>query len=74
MRKRLEKAFDSFVDISDFTHENAAKKIYEDHVDVLVDLMGYTKHFRTAVWPAPGADPGNYLGYLEQWEPISLII
>jgi protein O-GlcNAc transferase len=64
MRKRLEKTFDSFVDISDFTHEDAARKIYEDRVDILVDLMGYTRHNRSpilALRPAP--IQVNYLGY-----------
>ncbi len=64
LRKRLEKAFDRFVDISDFTHDNAAKKIYEDHVDILVDLMGYTKHFRSAILALhPAPLQVNYLGY-----------
>ncbi|HMC13523.1 MAG TPA: tetratricopeptide repeat protein, partial [Gallionellaceae bacterium] len=43
MRKRLEKAFDSFVDIRDNTYESAARKIYADHIDILVDLTCYTK-------------------------------
>lgn len=65
MRKRLEKAFDHFVDIRDLTHENAARKIYEDHVDILVDLTGYTQHTRSgilALRPAPVQV--GYLGYL----------
>jgi predicted O-linked N-acetylglucosamine transferase (SPINDLY family) len=64
MRQRLENAFDHFVDIRDLNHENAARKIYEDHVDILVDLTGYTKHFRSAVLAMrPAPIQVNYLGY-----------
>ena len=65
MRSRLEKAFDHFVDIRDLTHENAARKIFEDRVDILVDLTGYTKYTRSeilALRPAPLQV--SYLGYL----------
>jgi predicted O-linked N-acetylglucosamine transferase (SPINDLY family) len=64
MRKRLEKSFDQFVDIWDVTHENAARKIYDDRVDILVNLTGYTKYARNAIvalHPAPLQV--NYLGY-----------
>jgi protein O-GlcNAc transferase len=64
MRKRLEQAFDHFVDIQDATHEDAAKKIFADGIDILVDLKGYTQHSRTgilALRPAP--IQVNYLGY-----------
>ncbi len=64
MRKRLEQAFDHFVDIQDATHEDAAKKIFADGIDILVDLKGYTQHSRSgilALRPAPVQV--NYLGY-----------
>jgi len=64
MRKRLEKAFDSFVDIRDNTYESAARKIYADHIDILVDLTGHTQDSRSgilALRPAP--IQVNYLGY-----------
>jgi len=65
MRKRLEKAFDNFVEFRDFTHENAARKIYEDHVDILVDLTGYTQHSRSAILALhPAPIQVGYLGYL----------
>jgi protein O-GlcNAc transferase len=64
MRERLESAFDNFFDISDFTYEQAAKKIYDDHVDILVDLTGHTQNNRCgilALRPAP--IQASYLGY-----------
>lgn len=64
MRNRLEKAFDRFVDIRDDSYESAARKIYADRIDILVDLTGYTRDSRCgilALRPAPVQV--NYLGY-----------
>ncbi len=64
MRRRLEKAFDRFVDVRGDSHEEAARKIYQDRTDILVDLKGYTLGTRsgiTALRPAP--IQVNYLGY-----------
>jgi len=65
MRKRLEKVFDHFVDIRELTYENAARKIYEDRIDILVDLTGYTQHSRSAILALrPAPIQVGYLGYL----------
>jgi protein O-GlcNAc transferase len=64
MRRRLERAFDRFVDVRKLSDEEAARKINDDHVDVLVDLKGYTEGSRStilALRPAP--IQVNYLGY-----------
>jgi protein O-GlcNAc transferase len=64
MRKRLEKAFDRFVNLKDAKHAEAAMRIREDRVDILVDLKGYTRHSRSqimALRPAP--IQAHYLGY-----------
>ncbi|HLJ11560.1 MAG TPA: tetratricopeptide repeat protein [Planctomycetaceae bacterium] len=64
MRGRLVKAFDRFVDLQDAPFTDAAQRIADDEVDILVDLNGYTKHARTqilALRPAP--IQVNYLGY-----------
>lgn len=64
MRKRLEKAFDRFVELRGQSDEAAATTIYEDRVDILVDLKGYTQGSRSgilALRPAPVQV--NYLGY-----------
>jgi protein O-GlcNAc transferase len=56
MRARLRKAFDRFVDISALPHADSARRIFDDGVDILVDLKGYTQNARTeivALRPAP---------------------
>ena len=63
-RKRLESAFDYFVDIRAMNDRMAASKIYHDKIDILVDLTGYTQSSRTglvALKPAPISI--NWLGY-----------
>ncbi|MES2536579.1 MAG: tetratricopeptide repeat protein [Pseudomonadota bacterium] len=64
MRKRLEKTFDEFVDIRSMSDKNAAKKIHEDRIDILVDLKGYTQGSRSAILALrPAPIQVNYLGY-----------
>jgi predicted O-linked N-acetylglucosamine transferase (SPINDLY family) len=55
-RKRLEAAFDHFVDIRVLSTADAARKINQDEIDILVDLTGFTQTSRTqivALRPAP---------------------
>lgn len=64
MRKRLKAACDHFVDIASHTHLGAAQTIYQDEIDILIDLKGYTKGSRVeimALRPAP--IQVNWLGY-----------
>lgn len=63
-RKRLEKAFTVFNDIKHLTDIEAAKKIHQDGVAILVDLTGFTQSSRTgivALKPAPVSI--NWLGF-----------
>ena len=63
-RKRLEQAFDHFVDIRALPHTEAAKRINADQIDILVDLTGYTQTSRTGIAvlrPAP--IQVNWLGF-----------
>lgn len=63
-RKRLEQAFDRFMDISSLSDIEAATRIHADRIDILVDLTGYTQSSRTgivALKPAPISI--NWLGY-----------
>ena len=63
-RKRLESAFDHFHDIRLMNDVNAATKIHQDGIDILVDLTGYTQSSRTslvALKPAPISI--NWLGF-----------
>ena len=55
-RERIQHDCDKFVDIRNLSHADAAKRIYEDQVDILVDLMGHTRDNRLeicALRPAP---------------------
>jgi protein O-GlcNAc transferase len=65
LRVRIEVAFDRFVDCSDDSIEQTARRIVEDGIDVLIDLNGYTAHARSEIFalrPAPVQI--NWLGYL----------
>ena len=55
-KKRLEKAFDHFIDIRSLPLTVAAQKINVDEIDILVDLTGFTQTSRSgiaAMRPAP---------------------
>ncbi len=55
-RARIQKECDKFVDVREMSHLDAARQIYEDKVDILVDLMGHTTNNRleiSAFKPAP---------------------
>lgn len=62
--KNLIQEFDHFHQLSSLTHQQAAAKIHEDQVDVLIDLGGFTKFSRPqilAYQPAPVQC--QYMGY-----------
>jgi protein O-GlcNAc transferase len=64
VRRRMEKAFDHFVDIRPLSLHEAAKRIRADGIDILVDLTGFTQTSRTgilALRPAP--IQVNWLGF-----------
>jgi predicted O-linked N-acetylglucosamine transferase (SPINDLY family) len=64
IRQRIERACDRFVEVREASSEETARQIYDDGVDILVDLMGYTGSSRTpilALRPAPLQV--NYLGF-----------
>ena len=63
-RRRLAGAFDRFVDLEAASFAEAAGRIREDRVDILIDLKGYTSGARPqilALRPAPVQV--NYMGY-----------
>ena len=63
-RERIRKSVDRWTDINGLSDQEAAARITEDDVDILVDLNGYTKDARTRVFglrPAPIAV--NWFGY-----------
>lgn len=64
VRQRLVAAFDHFIDLQHTPHVAAAQRIYDDKIDILVDLKGYTGDTRTDILvnrPAP--IQVNYVGY-----------
>lgn len=64
VRQRLEKAFDHFVDIRHLNDVEAATKINQDQIDILVDLTGFTQSSRTGIVALkPAAIHINWLGY-----------
>lgn len=64
MRRRLERAFEHFVDIRPLPHAHAAQRIRADEIDILIDLKGHTLNARTATLAArPAPVQVNYLGY-----------
>ncbi len=63
-RQRLRQGFDQFRDISGLLDHEAAERIREDQIDILVDLKGYTQNSRSGILayrPAPVQI--NYLGF-----------
>ncbi|OAN48724.1 tetratricopeptide repeat protein [Magnetospirillum moscoviense] len=64
MRKRLTRAFDSFIDIRAASPRQAARVIHDFKIDILVDLKGYTQHARPGILAfRPAPVQVNYLGY-----------
>lgn len=63
-QQRIMKAVDRWLDINPLDDDQAAARIVEDEIDILVDLNGYTKDARTKVFarrPAPIA--ANWFGF-----------
>jgi predicted O-linked N-acetylglucosamine transferase (SPINDLY family) len=55
-RKEIQATCDKFTDVHPLSHQDTAKRIMEDGVDILIDLMGHTKNARLeicALRPAP---------------------
>jgi len=63
-RERISAAVDSWTDISKLSDDAAARRIEEDGIDILIDVNGYTRDARTAVFarrPAPVI--ANWFGF-----------
>ncbi|PWC55378.1 hypothetical protein TSO221_05480 [Azospirillum sp. TSO22-1] len=64
MRRRLEAAVDRMVEVRDLPPLDAAARIHEDGVDVLIDLSGHTLHARLDVFALrPAPVQVTWLGY-----------
>ncbi|MEE9331855.1 MAG: tetratricopeptide repeat protein [Methylophilaceae bacterium] len=63
-RKRLVKAFDHFIDIRGLSDIEAATKVNQDQIDILIDLTGYTQSSRTGIVVLkPAAIHISWLGF-----------
>jgi len=64
IRRRIAAAFDRFNEMKPVSPEDAARQIAADGVDILVDLMGYTRYAPTQVFATrPAPIQVNFLGY-----------
>ena len=65
LRRRLETAFDRFIDLHAVGNDEAARQINTDAVDVLIDLTGYTRLGRPRILVSrPAPIQVNFLGFL----------
>ena len=63
--KRIYSTTEHIFAIDKLSDEEAVKKIYEDKIDVLVDLMGHTNFHRLGIFPyQPAPAQGTFLGFL----------
>ncbi len=64
MYRRLTKAFDRFIDVSQISDYDAAKQIRSAEIDIAVDLKGHTRDARLRILShRPAPIQVNYLGY-----------
>jgi len=63
-RQKIQQDCDKFIDIRDMGHAEAAKQIYSDQADILVDLMGFTGGSRLGIASLrPAPIQATYLGF-----------
>jgi protein O-GlcNAc transferase len=64
MRKRLEAAFDHFIDVQGMASDAVSKLIREHEIDIAIDLNGYTFGHRASILAArPAPIQALFLGY-----------
>jgi protein O-GlcNAc transferase len=64
LRRRLEAAFEHFIDVEDKTDGDIANLIRNREIDIAVDLMGYTQDSRPGILARrPAPIQVHYLGY-----------
>jgi len=64
LRRRLESAFDHFIDAKDKTQADIANLIRDREIDIAVDLMGHTQNSQPGILARrPAPIQINYLGY-----------
>jgi predicted O-linked N-acetylglucosamine transferase (SPINDLY family) len=64
LTKKLQSSCASWVSVVDLNDEEAARRIHEDRIDVLIDLAGHTEHNRLALFAwKPAPVQVTWLGY-----------
>ncbi|MBF0179229.1 MAG: tetratricopeptide repeat protein [Magnetococcales bacterium] len=64
LRRRIRQGCERFVDLDRFSHRDAARRIAEDGVHLLVDLQGYTRGNRLGILAhRPAPIQATWLGY-----------
>jgi protein O-GlcNAc transferase len=64
MRRRLEAGCDHFIDVSALSDDAAAQRIYDERIQILVDLKGYTADDRPRIAARrPAPIQVNWLGF-----------
>ncbi|MDC0073925.1 tetratricopeptide repeat protein [Alphaproteobacteria bacterium] len=64
LQNKIKNHFDIYRDISNFNTNKAAKIIYDDQIDILVDLAGHTKGSNLSLFSLkPAPVQAHYLGY-----------
>lgn len=64
LNSRIRAAVEHFIDIRPMTDDEAAQRIADDGIDILVDVNGHTRDARTAVFTRRSAPiQVNWLGY-----------
>ena len=64
MRKRLEQAFDHFIDVRQMSNADVAWQMADLGIQLAIDLMGYTKDRRSGILAhRPAPIQVNYLGF-----------
>ena len=63
-RTRIEKSFDEFIDVANYSDKEVALLARDKKIDIAIDLGGYTKNSRPAILAMRAAPIQiNYLGY-----------
>lgn len=64
MRQRVRRSFDVFRDMQGLSSQAAAQRIWDDEVDILIDLKGYTSRARSDILSyRPAPIQVNWLGF-----------
>jgi protein O-GlcNAc transferase len=64
-RRKIEQDCDNFIDLFHLSHVESARRIYQDGVDILVDLVGHTEDNRMTICGyRPVPIQVSYLGFL----------